>query len=400
MEKYTMKLWYEDKKLDPGIEKFTVGGDTVLDQKLLKYDCKASIIHARMLERNGILSAAERQELETELENLSAEAQTGGFFINPEDEDGHTAIENRLRDKLGVVGEKIHTGRSRNDQVLTALRLYIKDELLCVKKSLKSLIGGVRRFSNRWGRIEMPGFTHTRKAMPSSVGMWAEALVEALYDDLDQWKAAYALIDQSPLGSGAGYGIPLDIDRNLSASLLGFSRVQKNPVSCQNSRGKFEGTVLHLLGFIMFDLHKTASDLVFFTLPDLGFFEIPEDMLTGSSIMPHKRNPDALEILRGYYHVVLSYEFRVKSLGAGLISGYHRDFQLMKEPVIQAFEIVRESLFIAGLIFRSLKAVPGRCKAAMTGELYTVEKAYRLVQQGIPFREAYRMVAEEWNKKR
>ncbi|HAE87695.1 TPA: argininosuccinate lyase [Candidatus Marinimicrobia bacterium] len=391
-EKKTMKLWQKGYTLNSRIEAFTVGEDYLIDQKLVDYDCLASKAHAAMLCKIGILTDDELEKILNELDRIIELNHNGRFPVTLKDEDCHTAIENRLTESLGETGKKIHTGRSRNDQVLAALRLYYKDRLMHLKDELKSLKKAVDKLIESSGSIPIPGYTHTRKAMPSSVGLWAGALSEALEDDLLQLESVYALVDQSPLGSGAGYGVPLNLDREMVAEELGFSKIQKNPVYVQSSRGKFEAALLHLAGFILFDANKTATDLILFTLPDFGFFELPETFLTGSSIMPQKKNPDVLELIRANYHVVLGYEMQVKSLIGNLISGYHRDFQLLKEPVMKSLEILLETVSILTLVFENLTVNEKQCKKAMTDELFTTEKVYDLVKKGMSFREAYRRV--------
>lgn len=391
-EKKTMKLWQKGYTLNSRIEAFTVGEDYLIDQKLVDYDCLASKAHAAMLCKIGILTDDELEKILNELDRIIELNHNGRFPVTLKDEDCHTAIENRLTESLGETGKKIHTGRSRNDQVLAALRLYYKDRLMHLKDELKSLKKAVDKLIESSGSIPIPGYTHTRKAMPSSVGLWAGALSEALEDDLLQLESVYALVDQSPLGSGAGYGVPLNLDREMVAEELGFSKIQKNPVYVQSSRGKFEAALLHLAGFILFDANKTATDLILFTLPDFGFFELPETFLTGSSIMPQKKNPDVLELIRANYHVVLGYEMQVKSLIGNLISGYHRDFQLLKEPVMKSLEILLETVSILTLVFENLTVNEKQCKKAMTDELFATEKVYDLVKKGMSFREAYRRV--------
>ncbi|HEX9970459.1 MAG TPA: lyase family protein, partial [bacterium] len=249
-----MKLWEKGAKLNQQIENFTVGEDFILDQKLVKYDCLASIAHAKMLGKIGILNEQEVHKLEQELTNIIELDKKGEFKILQEQEDCHTAIENYLIKNLGDLGKKIHTARSRNDQVLTALRLYYKDELNNCVELVEKLIQSIAGFVDKYSDIKFPGYTHTRKAMPSSIAMWGNSFIDSMYDNLKVIKVAFDVIDQSPSGTGAGYGVPLKIDRNYTAELLGFKKVQENPIYAQNSRGKFESTVLHALTLIMFDL--------------------------------------------------------------------------------------------------------------------------------------------------
>ncbi|MFC1553282.1 argininosuccinate lyase [candidate division KSB1 bacterium] len=391
-----MKLWDKGKSVNKDVLEYTVGDDYILDNVLVKYDCIASIAHAKMLGKIGLVNKNEVRELVNGLKEIIKLHREGKFEISPENEDCHTAIENYLIKKLGETGKKIHTARSRNDQVLTALRLYYKEELNRCSRKKEDLIVTLKDFKKKYGRIVLPGYTHSRKAMPSSIGLWAGSFIDALKDDLKLVGAAYDLIDQSPLGTGAGYGLPVKIDRKYTADLLGFSRIQANPVYVQNSRGKFESTILHALSQIMFDLNKISSDLIVFTLPELGYFSLPEEFCTGSSIMPHKKNPDVLEILRANYHKVVSFELLVKQVSANLLSGYNRDQQLTKGPVIKGLELTHKSILVADKLFRKLKVNRQNCKNAMTNELYSAEEAYELVKKGIPFRSAYREISKKY----
>jgi argininosuccinate lyase len=253
----------------------------------------------------------------------------------------------------------------------------------------------IAAFAKKNRNLPIPGFTHTRKAMPSSVGLWADSICEALRDDQKILKAALDLIDQSPLGTGAGYGIPYKIDRSYTQKLMGFRRLQKNPIYAQNSRGKFEIFLLNALSMILFDINKASTDLIFFTLPEFGFFRLPDEFLTGSSIMPQKKNPDVLELLRGHYHSLLACETQLKTITANLISGYHRDVQLTKEPVFKGLHLTRQCLLIFELVFQNLQVDKVLCRKAMTPELFATQKAYDLVSQGLPFRDAYQKVAKE-----
>jgi argininosuccinate lyase len=393
-----MKLWQKQYKLNKRVEKFTVGDDYILDQRLVKYDCLTSIAHSKMLAKIGVLTASEAKKLEKSLKEIINLDAKGKFKILPEQEDCHTAIENYLTKKSGDLGKKIHTARSRNDQVLAALRLYYKEKLGDCQKLVYKFISSLQAFSKVYGKIELPGYTHTRKAMPSSIKMWAGAFIDSMYDNLKTLAYAVDLIDQSPLGTAAGYGLPLKIDRVFTAKLLGFKKVQQNPIYAQNSRGKFESAVLQALTQIMFDANKIGTDLILFSMPEFGYFELPQEFCTGSSIMPHKKNPDVLELLRAKYFVVVSNEFQVKSLVGNLPSGYNRDFQLLKEPVFKSFDITLESLLVLKEIFKNLKVNAENCKAALTPELYATAEVYKLVAKGVPFREAYQIIERNMRK--
>jgi len=390
-----MKLWEKDYTLNKQIEAFTTGNDYVIDQQLVKYDCIASIAHAKMLGKIGILDQSEVDKLISELENMIKLVEEGNFFISPEQEDCHTAIEQHLVKKLGDTGKKIHTGRSRNDQVLTALRLFYKETLTnCIKK-ISTLQESIYLFVDIYGDVVLPGYTHMRKAMPSSIRLWASAFVDSMEDNKVLLSTTYDLVNQSPLGTGAGYGVPLDVDKQYTADMLGFKRVQENPIYAQHSRGKFEVTILHSLGQVMFDVNRISMDLIVFSMPEFGFFQLPDEFCTGSSMMPQKKNPDVLELLRAKYHEVLSYEYQVKSVIGNLLSGYNRDIQLTKEPTLRGFKTTEDCLNILALIFKELKVDKSNCEKALTQELYDTEKVYQLVKQGIPFREAYRRITKK-----
>jgi len=395
-----MKLWEKTYKLHKQIEEFTVGNDYKLDQKLVKYDAKASIAHAKMLGKIGILNKDEVQKLVEELKTIIDLDKQGKFTISIADEDCHTAIEKHLTKKLGDLGKKVHTARSRNDQVLTALRLFFKVELNECQKQIENFIEAIGEFVKKNGTIKLPGYTHMQKAMPSSVELWGTAIIDSMKDNLKLLNLSLDLIDQSPLGTGAGYGIPLEIDREYTANLLGFKTVQKNPIYAGNSRGKFESTILHALSQIMFDLNKISSDIIIFSMPGLGYFELPEEFCTGSSIMPQKKNPDALELLRAKYHTIISYEFQIKTITSNLISGYNRDLQLTKEPTINGLQLTKDSISVMVLIFKNLKVNDENCKKALTKDVYATNEVYQLVKKGIPFREAYKEVSRKYGEKK
>ncbi|MDE1834785.1 MAG: argininosuccinate lyase [Candidatus Micrarchaeota archaeon] len=394
----TNKLWDKGIPLDEEIEDFTVGEDYILDMKLVKYDCIASIAHAKMLGKMGILKEAEVNKLVNELNNIKELSEEGKFTISKKQEDVHTAIENMLTEALGELGGKIHTGRSRNDQVLTALRLYYKDNIAeCISLS-KQYIVALHSFSSNYGGIVLPGYTHTRKAMPSSIRLWSGALIDSMQDNITLLEATLLLVDQSPLGTGAGYGVPIKLDRNMTAKELGFAKVQENPIYVQLSRGKFESTILHVLTQIMLDMNRAATDLIIFSMPELGYFELPDKFTTGSSIMPQKKNPDVLELLRAKYHLVVSYEMQVKGISGNLLTGYNRDMQLTKKPVMEGFEVTEQSLKVAARLLGGLKVNKDKAKKGLTSDVYATDEAYRLVKNGISFRDAYKTVSKKYTK--
>ena len=394
-----MKLWQKGTEPDKEVEQFTVGEDYILDQQLVKYDCLASMAHARMLNKINIISVQECDRLIAVLQEIVDLDAQGKFKIKQSDEDCHTAIENYLTKKLGETGKKIHTGRSRNDQVLTALRLFYRDAIDEIMSQLSNLSEAFSKLKQNFGSIPLPGFTHTRKAMPSSVEMWSQAFIDAIADDQILIKTIRIIVNQSPLGTAAGYGVPLPLDREFTAKELGFDKVQQNPVYTQMSRGKFETMILHALSQVLYDLNRCATDMIFLSIPEWDIFKLPDSYCTGSSIMPQKMNPDILELIRSDYHVINGYQVLVQNINANLITGYHRDIQNSKGPVLKAFKITNDSISILSSLIGNTKINADKAKAQMTEELYATEKAYKLVKQGIPFREAYRQVAKEIFKK-
>ncbi len=390
------KLWNkEGTAINKEIEKFAVGNERIIDLKLVKYDCTASIAHAKMLNNIGVLNGKELEQLVAALQEIVKLDSEGKFSISVEQEDCHTAIENFLTEKLSDIGKKIHTCRSRNDQVIAALRLFEKDELQQIEQLVKELITAIKNFSSRNAGIPIPGYTHMRKAMPYSVGKWAEAFSESLQDDILLLNAASQLIDQNPLGSAAGYGVPVfKIDRELTAKLMQFSKVQNNTLYVQNSRGKFEIAILDALSQIMLDMNKMATDIWLYTSSEFGYFELPAEFSMGSSIMPQKVNPDVIELVRAKTAMMRSYRDAISSIILNLPSGYNGDFKLTKEPLMNGIELSKSCISIMALVMGGLKVNAERCKSAMTPELYATEKALQLVKKGVPFRDAYRKVAE------
>ena len=389
-----MKLWDKGAPLDKQVGAFTVGEDPALDAQLVTYDCVASKAHARMLAGIGVLDGAELESLLAGLDEIIRVHQAGKFVIRPEDEDCHTAIENFLTERCGEAGKKIHTARSRNDQVLTAMRLYEKNAVADILTAIGDLIEMIQQRRAADGATALPGFTHTRKAMPTTIDAWFEAYAESLTDDMALLAAVGQIIDQSPLGSAAGFGVPTEIDRQATADELGFARVQATNY-CQNSRGKFEAMLIDAADQIMMDLARMADDLILLSMPTFGFVSLPAELCTGSSIMPQKQNPDVLELVRGSRGVVAGASVTVKTITAGLISGYHRDLQLTKGPIMRALSVTGQCLAMMKLVFEKLIVNAERCAAAMTDELFATQRAYDLVRQGVPFREAYRRVAED-----
>lgn len=387
-----MKLWQTDDTLDARIEAFTTGNDPVLDQELIPFDCLATIAHVTMLQEIGILGADETEQLIAALNELIILHGHGQFKIQPNQEDGHTAIEEFLTGRLGDAGKKVHTGRSRNDQVLTAIRLYEKFAVEELIQLAENMAASLKKFAQANTGLPLPGYTHTRKAMPFSVKDWAMAFHDALKDDVKMLHGTYELIDQNPLGTGAGYGVPLPLNRQTTTDLMGFSRILENPMYAQNSRGKFESRILNDCLMILYDLNKWASDLIFFTLPEIGYFDLDPSMVTGSSIMPHKQNPDVLELIRASYHQVAGYEYQLRMIPVNLISGYHRDLQYTKEPLMKGLKICHDVLGASQVVMKGLSANADNLNRSMTAELLSVQKVMDLVNSGMPFRDAYMQV--------
>ena len=390
-----VKIWDKGFEVDKRVEEFTVGNDFLIDMKLINYDCKASIIHAKMLRKIGVLSKIELKKIINALNEI---INSNDLTIKINDEDCHTAIENYLIKKIGDTGKKIHTARSRNDQVLTALRLYYLDNIKNCDLLQKEWIKSLKKFKNKFGTINFPGYTHFRKAMPSSINMWSEAFIESSIDNSKLLKVSKNIINKSPLGTAAGYGVPMNIDREFTAKEMGFDSNQ-NPIYAQISRGKFEKLLIHSLVQIMYDINKISSDLILFSMDELGYFEIPEKFCTGSSIMPQKNNPDVLELLRAKYNNVRSYESEVLNITSNLPSGFHRDFQLTKEPTMKAIETTLDCIKMITMLINELVVNEKRCDEALSEEIYATEKAYKLVEKGVPFRSAYKIIAKELSKK-
>lgn len=390
-----VKLWDNGYELEEGIEQFTVDGDHLLDHSLVEADVVGSIAHAHMLTKIGILTQDELKKLKKTLLDILKDYKEGKFTITQQDEDVHTAVENYLTKKLGDVGKKIHTARSRNDQVIVDIRLYTKEELLEVEGAVLALAETLLEFADKNKDVPMPGRTHTQLAMPSSVGLWAGSFLESLLDDLELVKTAYDFNDQCPLGSAASYGVPLPIDRQLVSDLLGFKKVQNNVLYANNSRGKVEAVVLAALGQVMVDLSKMANDLILFTIPELGYFELPDQFCTGSSIMPNKKNPDILELVRAKSEKVLAGYYHVLNVIKDLPSGYNRDLQETKGPLMEGLAITKASLNICTMVVAGLKVNKGKCIKACVPEIFAADKAIELAVKGVPWRDAYLKVAQE-----
>ncbi|MBN1834225.1 MAG: argininosuccinate lyase [Spirochaetales bacterium] len=387
------KLWEKEYSFDKVIEEYTVGDDPLLDLRLVNADCVASIAHAVMLESIGILAAEELAGLRRELAEIIRRNDAGEFVIRVDEEDCHTAIENRLVEKLGEAGKKIHTGRSRNDQIIAALRLHARSALLALQRSCLQLAATLRGFAARHAGVPMPGRTHMQIAMPSSVGLWAGAYAEELLDDLRLLDGAYDLNNLSPLGSAASYGVPLPLDRELVAELLGFRAVQNNVLYVNNSRGKFESVIVDALEQVMLTLSKLAQDVILFSMPEFRYFTLPRELCGGSSIMPQKRNPGMLELMRAKAATVGAAGVQIKGIIRSLPSGYNRDYQETKGPFLRSLSVTLASVRVAERVVQGLTVDERALLAGFVPEIYATDRALQLVASGVPFRDAYRQVA-------
>ena len=388
------KLWSKGYQLNQVVEDFMTGDDPWLDLRIARYDCIASIAHAKMLSHINILTAEECTQLVVKLNEIIELVDNREFTIAISQEDIHTAIENYLVTHLGDIGKKIHTARSRNDQVLTALRLYSKHELQQILSKLVKTLEVLYVFANKYQDVAYVGRTHYQKAMPSSLGLWMGALLESLLDDATLILGSYNLIDQSPLGSAASYGVALPIDRQFSSDLLGFAKVQNNVLYANNSRGKFESIIIHALSQVMLDLAKLATDVILFSAPEMGYLDLPIQFCPGSSLMPNKKNPDPFELIRAKSAGVMANLLHTMEVSRALPSGYNRDFQETKRPLFDSFDTVGQSLEVVGIIMAEVSANPEKCLAGFSGDVFATDYALELAAKGVPFRDAYQQTAQ------
>ena len=392
------KLWFKNYDLNELLEKFTVGNDYILDKNLVVSDCLCSIAHIQMLSEIGILTKAEFKALKAALLEIIRLDREGKFEIKLSDEDCHTAIEGYLTAKLGSAGKKVHTGRSRNDQVLTATRFYAKTRLLQIMDKALDLVDSLTAFAEKNKNVPMPGRTHMQIAMPSSVGLWGAAFAEELLDDIAFLKAAYDLNNRCPLGSAASYGVPLPLNRELTASLLGFAGIQNNVLYANNSRGKIESMIADALEQMTLTFSKMAQDLIIFSMPEFGYFSLPASLCSGSSIMPQKKNPDGLELLRGKAASVSGFCMGMKNVVRALPTGYNRDFQETKELFIKIMDTAYMSTLVAKLTVDELQVNKAKLKEGFTPDIFATDEALRLVASGKSFRDAYKEVGLNLDK--
>ncbi len=382
--------------VDAEVLAYTAGQDRVLDLALVEADCFGTAAHVTMLSRVPVrprlLTAADARRVIGELRNIVADAAAGRFSITIEDQDVHLAVERRLTEKLGDLGKRVHVCRSRNDQVAVDLRLFAKGRLLEAVSAAAALARALTAFAKKHEKVPMVGRTHMQPAMPSSVGLWASAWAEGLLDDVTLLMAVHELNDQCPLGSAASYGVPVPIDRQLTSDLLGFAKPVHNVLHANQARGKLESAILSALGQVMVTLSRMAQDLILFSMPEFGYFRLPDEFTTGSSIMPQKRNPDVLELLRAKAAKVLAHASLVAEILRAAPSGYNRDLQETKAPFMEGFELTISSLRILAPMVAGLQVEGGALRRAFGPEVFATDRALELVAGGMPFRDAYHEV--------
>lgn len=390
------KLWDKGQSLNEKVESFTVGKDRDLDLQLAEYDVKGTMAHIRMLESVGLLGKEELNMLLDELQKILDEViLRGKFEIEPGIEDVHSQIEVMLTRALGDVGKKVHSGRSRNDQVLLDLRLFFRNALTELAGNMKQLFESLQEKSEATKEVLMPGYTHMQAAMPSSFGLWFGAYAESLSDDLIMLESTYRVVNRNPLGSAAGYGSSFPLNRQMTTELLGFDGLVNNVVYAQMGRGKTELLVSQVLAGVAGTLNKMATDICLFNSQNFGFLKLPEAYTTGSSIMPHKKNPDVFELIRAHSNRLRSLPNEVSMLTANLPSGYHRDFQLLKEAVFPALQTLNQCLLIANDAVKELVVNEDILNDDRYKLIYSVEAVNKLVLEGMPFRDAYKEVGKQ-----
>lgn len=391
-----MKIWKkDDTPLLDAIEKFTVGKDREFDLLLAKYDVQGSVAHATMLHQVGLLPDADFALIQTELACISKEISEGSFTLREDSEDIHSQIEWMLTDRIGDAGKKIHCGRSRNDQVAVDIKLFLKDTLKDIAQKAIQLFDLLLSLSEQHKATLMPGYTHMQVAMPSSFGLWFAAFAESLIDDLALLETAYDICNKNPLGSGAGYGSSFPLDRELTTSLLGFEQLHYNSIYAQMSRGKTERIVAYALSSIAATLSKLSMDICLYNGQNFAFITFPDQLTTGSSIMPHKKNPDVFELIRGKCNRIQAVPNELTLLLNNLPAGYHREVQLTKEILFPAMETLSTCLNMSMLMLQHIDIRQGILNDPVYQHIFTVEKINELVNEGLPFRDAYVAVGKE-----
>ena len=391
-------LWSKGVQATQLVDEFTVSNDRVLDMRLAKHDVMGSKAHIKMLCSIGLLEKEEEEILQKGLDEILEEIERGEFKLGDDVEDIHSQVEFLLTKRFGEIGKKIHSGRSRNDQVLVDLKLFLREEVEIFRDEIVELFNTLQQLSEKYKNVLLPGYTHAQIAMPSSFGMWFGAYAEALVDDMHMLKGAYNVVNQNPLGSAAGYGSSFPLDRDMTTSLLGFKTLNYNSVAAQLSRGKSEKAVAGALGQLALTLNKFAADCCMYMCPNFGFISFPDEFTTGSSIMPHKKNPDVWEILRGKCNRIQSLQNEISLLTTNMAHGYHRDYQLLKDVLFPGLELMHSCLFMAKYMLENIIVKDGIVEDKKYEYMFTVEEVNKRVLEGMPFREAYRTVGIEANE--
>ena len=391
-------LWSKGTSATQIVEDFTVGNDRVLDLRLAKHDVMGSKAHIKMLESIGLLEKEELETLTAGLDAILGEIARGEFVLGDDVEDIHSQVEFLLTQRFGEIGKKIHSGRSRNDQVLVDLKLFLREELEIIRDEVVALFDTLQALSEKHKNVLLPGYTHAQIAMPSSFGLWFGAYAEALVDDMHMLKGAYNVVNQNPLGSAAGYGSSFPLDRDMTTELLGFSTMNYNVVAAQLSRGKSEKAVASALSQLALTLNKFAADCCMYMCPNFGFIKFPDELTTGSSIMPHKKNPDVWEILRGICNRIQSLPNEISLMTTNMAHGYHRDYQLLKDVLFPGLEQMHKCLFMAKYMLENISVNEDILSDPKYKYLFTVEVVNNRVLEGMPFRDAYKSVGIEVNE--
>ena len=390
-----MKLWQKNTGTEKEIEKFTVGKDAELDMQLAPFDVLGSLAHTRMLQSIGLLTAEELQVLQAELKMIYKDIEAGNFKIEPGVEDIHSQVELELTRRVGEAGKKIHSGRSRNDQVLLDLKLFFRHHIQSTVAETKELFDLLQKQSEKYKNVLLPGYTHLQIAMPSSFGLWFGAYAESLVDDMHLLQAAYKIADKNPLGSAAGYGSSFPLDRQMTTDLLGFESMNYNVVYAQMGRGKSERVVATALASVAATIAKMAMDLCLYMNQNFGFITLPDSLTTGSSIMPHKKNPDVFELLRGKCNKLQALPTEISMLLINLPSGYHRDLQLLKENLFPAFDELQNCLQMMAFMVQQVQVKENILEDEKYQYLFSVDAVNALVLEGMPFRDAYKKVGAD-----
>jgi len=390
-----MKLWDKGYTTENVVDRYTVGNDRHLDIKLAKHDVQGNVAHAKMLHSIGILNAKELKDILHALEEIEAQITSGKFTIEAQFEDVHSKIEFELVKKIGEAGKKIHTARSRNDQVLVDLHLYAKEEITHIKNLTKTLFDTLMQLAEQHKNVLMPGYTHMQVAMPSSFGLWFSAYAESLIDDITMLNAAHKVVNQNPLGSAAGYGTSFPINRQMTTELLGFESMKYNVVAAQMGRGKLEKTIGYALASLGGTLAKFSADVCLFMSQNFDFIGFPKELTTGSSIMPHKQNPDVFELMRAHNNKIQNLPVELSYITNNLTTGYHRDFQLLKESLMDAIDQTKDNLEVCDFMLQHITINENLLENPIYDYLYSVEEVNKLVMEGMSFRDAYQQLGKE-----